>query len=185
MLQLQTRSLRLVARTADSPALLTRAAHELVWAIDPEQPITDSRSFTEILADLTSGIRLAARMMNVFAAVAFVLCAGGLYGLLAYSAAKRRHEIGVRMALGARPGDVMLLFVGAGLVWTALGLAIGLPAAWALARLLSGFLLGVLQLQPASFAILALVLLGVAAAASYGPARRAAAIDPVRTLRQD
>ena len=137
------------------------------------------------LRDLSSGIRLAAALMAVFGGLAFLLCGAGIYALVSQAVTHRTHEVGVRIALGARRREVLMLFVGQGLRLAAIGVAIGLPAALALTYLLSGFLLGVVAIHPGTVAAFTLALVGVAVFASYLPAQRACRVDPMVALRYE
>ena len=127
--------------------------------------------------------RLTALLLALFAALALVITATGITGVLAFSVSQRFHEFGIRMALGAAPGSVLRMVLRQGMGLVAIGLGIGLAAALAFARLLSGLLYGVRPTDPFTFAGVALVLLGVAALACFVPARRATAADPMHALR--
>jgi putative ABC transport system permease protein len=122
-------------------------------------------------------------LVGAFGVLALLLAAIGLYGVVSQSVAQRTHEIGVRMAMGARPGDVQRLVVSQGMKLALVGLAIGLPAAFALAHLLAGLLFGVVAVEPAAFIAIPLILLAVVLLASYLPARSAARVDPMLALR--
>ena len=124
-------------------------------------------------------------MLAIAGAMALVLGIIGIYGVIAYAVSQRTREVGIRMALGAQPGEVQRMFVRSGLVLTGAGVAAGLVAAAGLSRLMSSLLFGVTALDPATFGITAAILLGAAAVASYLPARRAASINPIETLRGD
>jgi putative ABC transport system permease protein len=139
----------------------------------------------EILAAELAQRRVGMSLLTAFAAVAFALAATGLYGVLAYSVAQRKHELGVRIALGARPGDVLRLSMWRGMRLALIGLAIGLGASLALRRALQTVLFGVSPHDPATFAAVSLLLLSVAAAAAYIPARRATRVDPAIALRAE
>ena len=129
--------------------------------------------------------RIFGIMFGVFALAALLLASIGLYGVMAYSVAQRTHEIGVRLALGAEPNDVLRLVVRQGARLAGAGLLLGIPGALMLSRLLQGSLYGVSSSDPATFAGIAILLSGVALLASYLPARRAARLDPVVALRHD
>ena len=132
-----------------------------------------------------SSRRFNALLLGLFAGVALLLAVSGLYGVLAYSVSRRTREIGVRLALGARPGDILRLIVAHGMLLTFGGLVIGLAGALMVARLLSGLLFGVGSTDPATFVGVSGLLAGVALLASYLPARRAARVDPIVALRQE
>jgi putative ABC transport system permease protein len=124
-------------------------------------------------------------LLGLFGAVALVLAAIGIYGIISYAVKRRTREIGIRMALGARPADVQRLVVGQGMRMAAIGLALGVVAALAATRLMSRLLYGVSATDPVTFAVIALLLVGIAFVASWVPARRALAMDPTTSLRSD
>jgi predicted permease len=173
----------IVARTHGDPLAMAGAIREAVWALDPQQPITDVFTFDESVSRALARPRLVTVLLLAFGAVGLVLGAVGIYGILSFLVQQRRSEIGVRIALGARPVDVATAFVRRGLVLTAMGIAIGLAGAWLLTRFLTAVLYGVAPTDPATFAGVAVVLLVSAGLASWLPARRAARIDPVAALR--
>lgn len=183
--QLTGRSLALAVRTSGDPMGLAAAARAQVQALDSDQPVYDLRSLDKIIDDDMSGVKISAEMMSVYAAIALVLAGSGVFALMAYSVSQRRHEIGVRMTLGAQSTDVLRLVVGQGLKLTAVGLAIGVPAAWALTRALSSVLLGVIQIDAPVFAGFTLLLALTAALAAYIPARWATKVDPIVALRYE
>ena len=181
----QSADSRLMAlvRTAGDPITLARAAQEQVWAIDPGQPIASVRTLSELVGRVQANRRFTMMMLGVFALVALVLAAVGIYGVIAYSTAQRTQEIGIRLALGAARGDVLKMVLSDGLRIGALGSAIGIAAAAASSRLLSSFLFGVSPHDPVTFVAFPAALLIVAALASWIPARRALAVDPMAALR--
>ncbi len=183
--QLTERSLALAVRTAGDPMDLAAVARAQVQALDPDQPVFDVRSLEKIIDDDMCGVKVSAEMMSVYAAIALVLAGSGIFALMAYSVSQRRHEIGVRMTLGAQSTDVLQLVVGRALKLTAAGLAIGVPAAWALTRALSSVLLGVIQIDAPVFAGFTLLLALTAGLAAYIPARWATKVDPIVALRYE
>ena len=174
----------LVRGTSD-PAQLTSAVRRAVSSIDPEQPIAAVGTMDQIVADSFGPKRLTMLLLGFLAAAALVLAVVGLYAILAYSVSHRTHEIGIRMALGAQPLDVLKLVVKQGMVMALTGVAIGLVAAFALTRVMSSLLYGVSATDPATFTLVALLLIAVALLASYLPARRATKVDPMIALRYE
>jgi putative ABC transport system permease protein len=158
---------------------------EVVPAVNPTLVAGDVRSMTDVLSLSVAEPRFNMLLVSAFAALALLLSAIGIYGVIAYSVAQRTHEIGVRMALGARASDVRRLIVMEGAGLGAAGVALGLVAATLLARLMAGLLFGIAPRDPVTFAIGAALLLSIALAASYVPARRASRVEPVTALRQD
>ena len=175
----------LVVKTDVDPASLAATVRKTVWEIDKDQPVSDIRTMQEILAESIARQRFSMLLLGLFAGVALLLAAVGIYGVMSYSVAQRTHEIGIRMALGAQATAVLKLAVGYGLKLVLAGVAIGLIAAFALTRLMSTLLFGVTATDPATFALISLLLVGVAALASYIPARRATKVDPIIALRYE
>jgi putative ABC transport system permease protein len=175
----------LVLKTNVEPAGLAAAVRKTVWEIDKDQPVSNVSTMEEVLSESISRQRFSMLLFGIFAAVALVLAAVGIYGVMSYSVAQRTHEIGIRMALGAQRGDVLKLAVGHGLKLVLVGVALGLGAAFALTRVMSSLLFGVSPTDPATLAIISLVLIGVALLASYVPARRATKVDPMVALRYE
>jgi ABC-type lipoprotein release transport system permease subunit len=134
---------------------------------------------------LNRSTRFSMLLLAIFAGVALILAAVGIYGVMSYSVAQRTHEIGIRMALGAQTGAVLKLAVGYGLKLVVVGIAIGLIAAFALTRVMATLLFGVTATDPATFTLISLLLICVAAIASYIPARRATKVDPIIALRYE
>lgn len=180
-----TQTLSLVMRTTNDPMSLVSAVRKQVLEVDKDQPIYNVRPMEELIAASMSQRRFVMSLLAVFAGVALVLAAIGIYGLMSYSVAQRSHEIGIRMALGARGRDVLSLVVGHGLKLVIAGITIGLGASFILTRLLSGLLFGVSATDPLTFVLTSIVLAGVALGACFVPARRATRVDPMTALRYE
>jgi putative ABC transport system permease protein len=179
------RTSSIVVRTSGEPLSLSAAVRGELRAIDPSLAVTQVRTMEEIVGDSLAPRRFSAALLAVFAALAGALAAVGIYGVMAYSVAERRHEIGIRMALGARRSEILrMVLVGGGRL-AALGVVIGLAGAAALTRLMAGLLYGVGVSDPPTFALAALALAGVALAACLVPARRATKVDPMVALRSE
>jgi ABC-type antimicrobial peptide transport system permease subunit len=168
---------------ACDPTALAAAVRERVRAIDPTLPVARVASMNDVVAGAVTRERFSALLLGVFAAAALLLAAVGLYGVMAYLVAQRTAEVGIRIALGGRPADVRRLVVRQGVGIAAAGLGAGLLGALALSRSLARLLYEVRPTDPVTYVGIALLLLGVAAAAAYVPARRATRIDPVSALR--
>jgi predicted permease len=174
-----------IMRTAGDPLLLAAAARSAVRDLDPLLAITNIRTMTKMIDLSVARPRFTMLLLGVFGGVALTLAVVGIYGIMAHAVKRRTREIGIRMALGARPADVLRIVVGQGMRLALLGLAIGVVAALAATRLMAGLLFGVTATDPITF-VGSVVLLGaVAFAASWIPARRAVAIDPTTALRSD
>ncbi|MGH9339211.1 MAG: ABC transporter permease [Acidobacteriota bacterium] len=183
--QLPLNSFHFAVRTSGDPLSLAAAARAQVLEIDPEQPIFDIRTMEQRLDEFVAQPRSTMILLGSFAILALVLAAIGIYGVLSYSISQRTHEIGIRMALGARPNDIMRSIVGRGLKLALIGIALGLAAALGLSRFLSSLLYGVSATDPATFVAVSLLLTGIALLASYIPARRATRVDPKAALRYE
>ena len=179
------RSFDVLMRTSGNPKALSATARAQVSAIDSAQPIYAFKTLEELFNDQLSGFRFLAVLMGVFGFVALFLSSIGVYAVMAYSVNERTHEIGVRMALGARPPDVVWMIVRRGLVLTGTGLLIGLPVTLGIARLLANVIFGVKEYDPAMFGAGLAVLASAALLACYVPARRATRVDPMTTLRTE
>jgi putative ABC transport system permease protein len=175
----------LVLRARLDPASMTSAVRTGVRAVDSDVPLYGVRLLEDIVADNTAPRRLAALLLGMFAVVALILAAVGIYGVMSYSVTQRTHEIGIRMALGAQRRDVVRLVVGQGLTLAVIGVAFGLAAAFALTRFISTLLFRVSATDPVTFGALSLLLASVAMLASYFPARRATRVDPLVALRYE
>ncbi len=175
----------LVVRTQGDPMRLAGAIRAAVSALDKDQTISEMRTLETILSGMLSPRRLSMILLALFAGLALLLAGVGLYGLLQYTMMQQVHDIGIRMALGARPKDVLETALRHGLQLTLVGIAIGATGAFALTRVIRGLLYGVSPTDPFTFACVALVLTAVALLASYLPARRAAKIDPMVALRYE
>ena len=174
-----------VRATAGDPASLAQSVRAAVLTVDRNQPVYDVKPLPQIVADSIALRRLALLLLSVFAVVAVLLSAVGIYGVMAYSVAQRTHEIGIRMALGAETRDVLRLVLRQGLVLTGVGIGLGWLAALGLTRLMQSLLYGVSPTDLLTFGSVALLLVGVALAACYLPARRAAKVDPMVALRYE
>jgi putative ABC transport system permease protein len=181
--QFPYRNMNLVVRGEGSAAQLAAVVREEVRRLDAGLPLADVRELSQLLADSTATSRFLLSMMAGFAALAVALAAVGIYGVLSYAVAQRRGEIGVRLALGAPLARVRRMVVSEGMSLVALGLGIGLALALLLGRSLSSLLFGVAPTDATAFAGALAVILGVALAACYLPARRASAVAPVEALR--
>jgi predicted permease len=175
--------IRLYARTAGDPLRAVEPVRRAVRSLDPDAGVFDSMPMAENINAALFTEKLAATMLSVLGVVALLLAALGLYGVMAYAVAERRHEIGIRIALGARPGDVVRMVVKQGMELTLIGLAVGMVAALAVTRVVAAALVEVSATDPLVFAGALLFLAAVAALASYLPARLAAGIDPNQALR--
>jgi predicted permease len=184
--QLPYLTMVVAVRSAGPPAgSLASALQREVHRIDPDQPLTDVRPMESIVTRAVAGAKFNTVVLGIFAVIAFVLAAVGIYGVIACDVSERTHEIGIRVALGAQSGDVLKLVVGQGARLAAYGIAAGLAGAFALTRLMTTILYGVKATDGVTFAMISLLLAGVALAASYLPSRRAMALDPVVALRHE
>ena len=179
------RPMYVVARTSADPASTAAMARHEIARVDRDQPISDVRTMDERIGRSLSSRRFSTVLLALFAGLALTLAAVGIYGIVAYSVTERTHEIGVRVALGAQRRDVMAMVVGQGMTMTIVGAAIGVAASAALARLMSSLLFGVSAVDPATFVAIPLLLIAVALAACYVPARRATRVDPLQSLRAE
>ncbi|MBS1875857.1 MAG: ABC transporter permease [Acidobacteria bacterium] len=175
----------LVARTDGKPTALAEALKQTVWSMDRNLPISQILTLEEAVSRATAQPRFEMALFGAFAAVALVLAAAGVYGVVSYSVSRRTHEIGIRMSLGASARDVLWMVTRQGIAEAAFGITVGLAGALLLARLLSGMLYEVGPADPLTFALASLTLIGAALLAVWIPARRASAIEPVIALRSE
>lgn len=172
-------------RTQADPVALTQAVKEQIWKVDSQLPITKVQTMNEVAAASFEARRFNMFLLTLFASLALVLAAVGVYGVMSYAVTQRTHEIGIRMALGAQVGNVIRLVMKSGLIIAIVGVVLGLAGAFALTRLMSSLLFAVEPTDKATFAGVSLCLLLIALAACYIPARRATRVDPLQALRYE
>jgi putative ABC transport system permease protein len=175
----------IIVKTAQPIGSIVPALRAAVAGVDPGLPVYDVRTLDDRVAAALSRPRLAATVIGAFALSALLLAAIGVYGVMAYAVTSRRREIGIRVALGANRGDVVAFVLGQGARLTAAGVAIGLAVAVAAARVIRTLLFGVAPTDPAVLGLTVMVMIAVALAAAFVPARRASAIDPMTVLRTE
>jgi putative ABC transport system permease protein len=178
-------AMTLAIRTRVEPTSVAGAVVGFIRRQDPELAVADIKTMEEVMSDSVAQRRLTMLMLAIFAGAALVLAAVGIYGVIAYSVTQRTQEIGIRMALGARHGDVLRMVMGQAMLMTVVGIVAGGAGAFLLTRLMTGLLFGVEPADPVTFLAVAGLLAGVAAAASYVPGRRATRVDPVIALRAE
>ena len=181
--QSTSRSMQVVLRTAGDPQTLVGLVRDTVWSLDKDLPISKMQTMEQILAERVAERRLNMLLLGLFATVALVLAAVGIYGVMSYIVTQRTHEIGIRVALGAQIGDVIGLVVRQGMKLALIGVLFGSIATIGLTRLMATLLFGVSARDPLTFAAIAALLLAVALLACWIPARRAAKVDPMTALR--
>ncbi len=175
----------LVVSAAGDAGVLAPPVRERIWGIDPDQPLANVATFDDLLDRLFARAPLFAELMVWFALIGLALAAIGVYGVLAYAFAQRRQEMGIRLALGAAPGNLFGLVMWRAARLTATGLALGLAGSWLLARVFRSFLTTVEAWDPVNLGQVALVLVAVTLLAAYLPARRATQTDPLSALREE
>jgi predicted permease len=175
----------LIVKAAGESQSVAAEMRRVLLSIDPNLPVAEIKSVDEIISLQFWPARASAVFLGLFGSLGLLLAAVGLYGVMSYAVSERTREIGVRMALGANPRNVLVLALRQGMVLSLLGAAIGMGAALAVTRLLSGLLYGVTAADPITYLLVPIFLMGVALLACYLPARRAARIDPMIALRQD
>ncbi|MDT7603652.1 MAG: hypothetical protein QOF61_1649 [Acidobacteriota bacterium] len=179
------RSMTVVVRTASEPSQLVSAVQNELRSIDRDQPLFNVQTLDRVVHESLAGPRVAAAMMGVFALIALLLATMGIYAVMSYAVTQRTHEIGVRLALGAQPRDILRMIVGQGMLLTLVGLVVGLGASLLLAQMMTKVLYNVTATDPATFASISIFLTLVALAANYFPARRATRVDPMQALRYE
>jgi ABC-type antimicrobial peptide transport system permease subunit len=175
----------LVVHTAGDPAGVAEAVRRQIHALDPAMAIFNEQTMEEHVQAAFFLPRLAATLFGTFGFIGLVLASVGLYGVMSYAVSRRTREIGIRMALGAQPGTVERLVLRQGMVLTSIALVLGWPAAWMLSKLASSFLYGIQPHDAFTFAIVPPLLVMIALAACWIPARRAASVDPMQALRTE
>jgi putative ABC transport system permease protein len=179
------RWMSLVARTQSDPGEMTQALKQQIWKVDSQLPVTKVQTMSEVAATSFAARRFNMSLLAVFAVLALLLAAVGIYGVMSYAVTQRTQEIGIRMALGARALDVLKLVIGNGMTLTLIGVALGLVGSAALTRLMSTLLFGVTPTDKLTFVVVSAVLVLVALLACYVPARRATKVDPLEALRYE
>ena len=180
-----TGGIALIVRTKTDPQSLVAAIQQRIWSLDKDQTVTDVKTMDDWVANSDAAPRSQTYLLGAFASLGLLLAAVGIYGVISYSVTQRTHEIGIRMALGAEPGQVMKLVLRQGLALALLGAGIGLLAAFALTRLMRSLLFETSATDPVTFAGVTILLVLVALAACYIPARRAMRVDPMVALRYE
>jgi putative ABC transport system permease protein len=175
----------LVVRTNVDPLSLAATVRKTVWEIDKDQPVSDINTMEQVVSESVARQRFSMLLLGVFAGLALVLAAVGIYGVMSYSVAQRTHEIGIRMALGAQRNDVLRLTIWQGFRLVITGVTIGLAVAFVLTRVMSSLLFGISATDPITFLAISFVLVAVALIASYVPALRATRVDPMLALRYE
>ncbi len=184
-LKIPASGMSLVARTSIEPEQMVAALRAEVMAVDKDQPIAQVKTMSARISESIAPERFYLMLFGSFAALALLLAAIGIYGVMSYSVAQRTHEIGIRQALGARPSHVIGLVVKQAIILSVIGLAIGLGAAALLTRLMTSLLYEISPADPMTFVLIPIILLGVALAACFIPARRATRTDPMVALRHE
>jgi ABC-type antimicrobial peptide transport system permease subunit len=176
--------MNLVLRTSLSSSVLAAQIRHEIQMVDPGLPVFNVRSMNDVIGASLAPRRFSAQLVGIFAGLALLLASIGIYGLLAYMVGQRSRELGVRMALGARPSDILQLILGKGMALSGVGIVVGLSLAASAAPMIAALLYGVHPIDATVFVAVPLLLLVVALLASYVPARRAANLDPMIALRE-
>ncbi len=178
-----SRDVWLILRTTGDPTSLVPAVRRELWALDPTLNFGSIQTMSAVLDDAVASQRFTTLLLTCFAALAVTLSAIGVYGILSFTVTQRRRELGIRVALGARSGDIVRLVVAQGLALALGGVVLGLTGAFESSRFVEGLLFQTPPRDPATFTGIAVLLMTVAGVASWIPARRASAVDPVAVLR--
>jgi putative ABC transport system permease protein len=178
-------SAAIVIRTTGDPLRQASAVRNQALAVDQGSAVYDLQTMERRLAASMSSRRFNLLLLSIFALLALTLAAVGVFSVIAHAVTQRTYEIGIRMALGASPGNILRLFIGQGMTFVAIGIGLGLVGAWALTRVIANLLFGVRATDPLTFAGCALLLSVIALLACYLPARRATKVDPMTSLRFD
>jgi predicted permease len=179
------RSILFVIRSSSDPAAMAATIRSEALAVDNGLPIFSLKTMTDYLSESLSRRRFNMTLLSVFAAVALLLAAIGIYGVISYSVTQRTHEIGIRMALGARPASILRMVVGKGMGLVFVGIAVGLVTSYLLTSFVQSLLYEVSATDPIIFAVIPLLVVGVALGASFVPAQRATRVDPMIALRYE
>jgi putative ABC transport system permease protein len=183
--QWPSNEMSLVLRIASEPSSLISRVEKEIWRVDPDQPVADIKTMDELVSTEAAGRRFVLQLIGAFAAIALVLAAVGIYGVVSYGTRQRTHEIGIRMALGARGQQILWLVAGQNAKWLLIGITTGFASALALTRLLAAYLYAVRPTDPLTFVAVSFLLLAVAMIAVYIPARRATKVEPMEALRYE
>ena len=183
--QAQRRAMSLVVRTSVDPLTMVPAVRGQIWAIDKDQPLYNVRTLEQIVSESVARPRFNMLLIGIFAVIAIVLAAVGIYSVMSYSVTQRTHEIGIRVALGAQAGEVLGLVIRQGMTVALIGVGLGFAAAILLTRLMSSLLFNVTATDPVVFVAISTILTGVALGACLVPARRAMKVDPMVALRYE
>jgi ABC-type antimicrobial peptide transport system permease subunit len=175
----------MVVRTEGPPEQIGAAVRQLAYEIDPVVPVAEMQPYTTMIAGTLGRPRLVGFLLTIFAAAGLGLGLVGVYGVVAYRVRQREREIGIRLALGARPKEIARNVVAQGARHALAGIAIGVPAAFLLSRVMSSMVFGVTTHDPLTFTALPILIVAVTTIACYFPARRAARVDPVLAIKQD
>jgi putative ABC transport system permease protein len=174
-----------IIKGSSDPNQLISSVRNAVKEIDPDQPIYNPRTMNEIRAESVQGERLSLTLLSLFAGIALVLAIVGIYGVMSYSVTQRTHEIGIRMAIGARPRDVFKMILGQGMKLALIGVGIGLVLAYFVTRFMVTMLFGVEPTDAMTFSGITIILVAVALLACYLPGRRATKVEPTISLRYE